>query len=220
MDIIRIILVEDHSIVREGLQMIIENDPEIEVVGEADNRKDALALIESQKPDVILLDLDLGAESALDFIPEIINRSENSRILILTGLINQDVHKQAVELGASGILLKNEAGSILLKAVKKVHAGEAWIERTLTAKMIAASKTKPQSKTEDTHEQMKIAALTNRERELVKLIAEGLVNKEISERLFLGEKTVRNNLSVIYSKLEVANRLELAIYAARHGLDK
>jgi DNA-binding NarL/FixJ family response regulator len=220
MDTIRIVLIDDHSILREGLRMIIENDPQIEILGEADNIKDALALIESRKPDVILLDLDLGSENALDFMPEIKECCEDSRILILTGTIDQDIHKQAIQLGASGILLKNQAGGTLLKAIKKVHQGEAWIDRTLTARIVAASHINSQSKNEDDDEQRKIATLTNREREIVKLIAEGLVNKDISERLFIGDKTVRNSLSVIYSKLEVANRLELAIYAARHGLDK
>jgi DNA-binding NarL/FixJ family response regulator len=220
MDIIRIVLVDDHSIVREGLKMIIENDPQIEVVGEADNIKDAFELVRSKKPDVILLDLDFGDENALDHIADLLNSQENVRILILTGTVDQDIHKQAVESGASGILVKSQVSGTLLKAIKKVYAGEAWIDRTLTARIIAASNAKSRINDGNNHEQKKIDLLTNREREIVKLIAEGLVNKEISERLFLGEKTVRNNLSVIYDKLEVANRLELAIYAANHGLDK
>lgn len=220
MDKIRIILVDDHSIVREGLRMIFENDPQIEVAGEADNISDALSLIKNQTPDVILLDLDLGKENSLDFMPEIIRAAKNARILILTGLHDQDIHKRAIQAGASGILLKNEAGTTLLKAVKKIYEGEAWIDRSLTARIIAAASNSSPAKDEDRRERQKIAALTNREREIVKLIAEGLVNREISERLFIGEKTVRNNLSIIYDKLELANRLELAIYAVQHGLDK
>lgn len=215
MNKIRVILVDDHSIVREGLRMIIENDSEIAVVGETENMADALRLVEREKPDVILLDLDLGKESSLDTMQEIFKTSENSRVLILTGVLDENQHKRAMQKGAQGILLKNHAGGTLLKAIKKVHQGEAWLDRTLTAKLLAdATKNKILSD----EEQNKINSLTSREREIVKLIADGLVNKEIAARLFIGEKTVRNCLTIIYSKLEVANRLELAIYASNHNL--
>lgn len=215
MDTIRIILVDDHSIVREGLRMIIENDSEIEVVGETENMADALRLVEREKPDVVLLDLDLGKESSLDKMSEIFKANENSRVLILTGVLDENQHKRTMQKGAQGILLKNHAGGTLLKAIKKVHQGEAWLDRMLTAKVLAdANRTKDLNDAE----QLKINSLTNREREIVKLIADGLVNKEIAARLFIGEKTVRNCLTVIYDKLEVANRLELAIYASHHGL--
>ncbi len=215
MNEIRVILIDDHSIVREGLRMIIENDSEIEVVGETENMTDALRLISREKPDVVLLDLDLGKESSLDTMQEIFRESENSRVLVLTGVLDENQHKRAMRKGAQGILLKNRAGGTLLKAIKKVHQGEAWLDRTLTAKLFCDNN---EDKDLDDEEQAKINSLTNREREIVKLIAEGLVNKEIAARLFIGEKTVRNSLTVIYSKLEVANRLELAIYASHHGL--
>lgn len=215
MDLIRVILVDDHSIVREGLRMIIENDSEIEVVGETENMTDALRLIGREKPDVVLLDLDLGKESSLDTMQEIFKANENSRVLILTGVLDENQHKRAMQKGAQGILLKNHAGGTLLKAIKKVHQGEAWLDRTLTAKVLADAN---RNKDLNDAEQQRINSLTNREREIVKLIADGLVNKEIAARLFIGEKTVRNSLTIIYDKLEVANRLELAIYASHHGL--
>lgn len=215
MDEIRVILIDDHSIVREGLRMIIENDSEIEVVGETENMTDALRLISREKPDVVLLDLDLGKESSLDTMQEIFRESENSRVLVLTGVMDENQHKRAMRKGAQGILLKNRAGGTLLKAIKKVHQGEAWLDRTLTAKLFSDAN---KDKNLNDEEQAKINSLTIREREIVKLIAEGLVNKEIAARLFIGEKTVRNSLTVIYSKLEVANRLELAIYASQNGL--
>lgn len=215
MEKIRVILVDDHSIVREGLRMVIENDSEIEVAGETENMTDALLLISREKPDVVLLDLDLGKESSLDTMQEIFKISENSRVLILTGVTDESQHKRAIEKGAQGILMKNHAGETLIKAIKRVQQGEAWLDRTLTAKILAEA-----TKNKNLHdeENIKINSLTNREREIIKLIADGLVNKEIAARLFIGEKTVRNSLTVIYSKLEVANRLELAIYASHHGL--
>lgn len=214
---IRVILVDDHAIIRDGLRMIIENDAEVEVVGEASSIKDALDLVASEKPDIILLDLDLGKESSLDFMQEIYDAAENTQILILTGVIDEIKHKRAMQNGARGILLKNQSGTILLKAIKKVHQGEAWVDRTLTAKLLAE---KNNCNTLNKETQMKIDSLTKREYEIVELISEGLVNKEIAERLFVGEKTIRNCLTVIYSKLEVSNRLELAIFASRNELIK
>lgn len=215
MDTIRIILIDDHSIVREGLRMIIENDSEIEVVGEAENMKDALHLISREKPDVILLDLDLGKESSLDTMQDIFLANEDSRVLVLTGVLDENQHKRAMQKGAQGILLKNRASETLLKAIKKVYQGEAWLDRTLTARLLADA---AKNKKSNDEEQLKINSLTNREREIIKLITDGLVNKEIAARQFVSEKTIRNSLTVIYSKLEVANRLELAIYASQHGL--
>jgi DNA-binding NarL/FixJ family response regulator len=215
MSTIRVILVDDHSVVREGISMIIENDAEIQVVGEAENMAEALALTSREKPDVVLLDLNLGHESSLDRMQDILSASEKSRILILTGIIDEEMHKSAMQNGAQGILLKNHAGTTLLNAIKKIYQGEAWVDRTLTAKLLAEANKNKQVKQE---EQKKINTLTRREYEIIKLIAEGLVNKEIANRLFVSEKTIRNHLTVIYSKLDVASRLELAIYASRHGL--
>jgi DNA-binding NarL/FixJ family response regulator len=138
-------------------------------------------------------------------------------VLILTGVYDEELHKRAILEGARGILLKNQAGTTLIKAIKKVHLGEAWIDRTLTVKLLDEANKHSQLNRE---EQKKINSLTARECEIIKLIAEGLVNKEIARRLFVVEKTVRNHLTVIYSKLELTSRLELAVYASRNGLDK
>jgi DNA-binding NarL/FixJ family response regulator len=214
---IRVIIVDDHSIVREGIRMIIENDEELKVVGESENIRDALTVISREKPDIVLLDLDLGKELSIDSISDIFSASSDSKVLILTGVIDEELHKRAMLSGARGILLKNHAGATLLKAIKKVHQGEAWIDRTLTAKLLnEANKNNQLTQLE----QRKINSLTVRECEIIKLIAEGLVNKEIAKRLFVAEKTIRNHLTIIYSKLEVTSRLELAIYASRCGLDK
>ena len=197
--------------------MIIENDNELKVVGETENMPEALTLISREKPDIVLLDLDLGKVLSLDSIAEIFVASPNSKVLILTGVFDEQLHKRAILEGASGILLKNQAGTTLLKAIKKVHEGEAWVDRTLTSKLLEEAKNGSRLNRE---EQKKINSLTARECEIIKLIAEGLVNKEIAKRLFVVEKTIRNHLTVVYSKLEVTSRLELAIYAARHSLDK
>lgn len=214
---IRVIIIDDHSIVREGIRMIIENDVQMKVVGETDNMADALTAISREKPDIILLDLDLDKVLSLDSMAKIFSSSKDSKVLVLTGVFDEELHKRAILEGARGIILKNQAGTTLLKAIKKVFQGEAWIDRTLTTKLLdEANKISHLSR----DEQKKINTLTARECEIIKLIAEGLVNKDIAKRLFVVEKTIRNHLTVIYSKLELTSRLELAIYAARHGLDK
>ena len=214
---INVIIIDDHSIVREGIRMIIENDNELKVVGETDNMPEAISIISREKPDIVLLDLDLDRVLSLDSISEIFIASENSKVLILTGVIDEELHKRAILNGARGIILKHQAVTVLLKAIKKVHQGEAWIDRALTSRLLdEANKTAHLSREED----KKINLLTQRESEIIKLITEGLVNKEIAKRMNVVEKTVRNHLTIIYSKLEVTSRLELAIYASRHGLDK
>jgi two-component system, NarL family, nitrate/nitrite response regulator NarL len=216
MSVIRVVLVDDHAIVREGLGMLIENDEEIRVVGEAADMAQALSIIAREKPDLVLLDLDLGRESSLDRMGEIFTSFGETRVLILTGVVDEKLHERAMLGGAQGVLLKNQAGATLVRAIKKVHQGEAWINRTLTARLLSEANLKMRMKNE---EQDKIVSLSLRERQIIKLIAQGLVNKEIARRLFVSEKTIRNSLTVIYHKLEVASRLELAIYASRQGLD-
>src|SRR5690349_10695595 len=193
---ISIIIIDDHSIVREGIRMIIENDDELKVVGETDNMPDAISMIGREKPDIVLLDLDLDKVLSLDSIGGIFGASRDSKVLILTGVIDEELHKRAILEGARGIILKHHAGTILLKAIKKVFQGEAWIDRTLTARLLdEANKTAQQNR----EEEKKINTLTARECEIIKLIAEGLVNKEIANRLSVVEKTIRNHLTVIYS---------------------
>lgn len=196
--------------------MIIENDDDLKVVGEADNMPEALRQVALKKPDIVLLDLDMDKVLSLDSIDEIFSASKDSRILILTGVVDEELHKRAILEGARGIILKQQAGTILLKAIKKVYQGEVWIDRSLTAKLLEeANKIKQQNR----EAQKKIGTLTAREFEIIKLIAEGLINKEIARRLFVNEKTIRNHLTVIYHKLELTNRVELAIYATHNALD-
>jgi two-component system, NarL family, nitrate/nitrite response regulator NarL len=216
---IRILIVDDHTIVREGLRMLIENEPEMVIVGEAGNSADALAIAVREQPDVIVLDLDLGGEDAIGSLQALIASSERSRVLILTGVNDPEKHRRAVHLGAVGVLLKDQAGKTLIKAIRKVLAGEVWLERSMTAHILTDF-TRADERRRNDPEAAKIETLTEREREVIALIAEGLTTKRIAERLFISEKTVSNHLTAIYNKLGVSSRLELAIYASRHGLAK
>jgi DNA-binding NarL/FixJ family response regulator len=213
---IRVIIVDDHSVVRDGVRMTLENDDRIEVVGEASNVIETLTLVREEQPDVVLLDLALLTGTSLPAIPKILELHPSSRILVLTGVLDENMHKQALLLGAHGVLLKHNASDVLAHAIVKVHDGEAWVDRHLTAKVLdeAARKDKARSAMA-----RKFDALTDRERDIVRLIAEGHNNHFIGDELKMSEKTVRNRLTVIYSKLEVDSRLELAILASQDGID-
>src|SRR5262245_43884555 len=130
---IRIVVIDDHAIMREGLRLLIERRPGLVVVGEAANRAEALVLVTREQPDIILLDLSLRGENGLDFLPELFAAARATRVIVLTGLHDSELHQRAVRLGALGVVLKAQAGELLLKAIEKVQAGEAWLDRAMTA---------------------------------------------------------------------------------------
>jgi DNA-binding NarL/FixJ family response regulator len=213
---ITIMIVDDHVVIRSGLRMLIEHDQNMRVVAMAGNQEEALERAASETPDVIILDLLLGDEDALTFLPELCQTSPKSRVLILTGVQSPDSHRRAIRRGAMGIVLKEHAADQLLKAIKKVHDGEVWIERSMVGDMIQEL-SRPAI---IDPELVKIESLTEREREVIALVGEGLKNKQVGERLFISETTVTHHLSSVFSKLDVSDRLELIIYAFRHGLAK
>ena len=213
---ITIMIVDDHVVIRSGLRMLIEHDKRMQVVAQAGNKNEALERAASSRPDVIILDLVLGDEDGLSFLPELCEASRESRVLVLTGVQNPDAHRRAIRRGAMGIVLKEHAADQLLKAIMKVSEGEVWIERSMMGSMIQEFNKPALVDPEVT----KIESLTDREREVIALIGEGLKNKQVGERLFISETTVTHHLSSVFSKLEVSDRLELIIYAFRHGLAK
>src|ERR1044071_3943742 len=216
--IIRVLLVDDHKIIRDGLRDLIESRAGMSVAGDAGNSADALALASRERPDIIVLDLDLGDESGLSLIPQLHAASADSGIIILTGLRDVDKRDRAMELGAKGVVLKDEGAAELLNAIEKVaRTGDYWLEAGAAKRMLErrarAAQPDPEAR--------KIATLTPREREIIALVGEGLENKEIAERLrpAVAESTVRNNLSIIYDKLYIkGGRLGLLVYAYKHGL--
>lgn len=216
---IRVVLVDDHKIIRDGLRDLIESRAGFKVVGDAGNRTDAIALVKSEKPDIVVLDLDLGNDSGLLLIPELRKASSASNIIILTGLRDAEKRDRAMELGAKGVVLKDEGATELLSAIEKVHrTGDYWLEAGAARRLLER-----RMRTQDSldPEAAKILTLTEREREIIALVGEGLENKEIAERLrpVVAEPTVRNNLSIIYDKLGIkGGRLGLLVYAYKHGL--
>lgn len=209
-------IVDDHAVIRTGLRMLIEQDQTMKVVAMVGTCAAALEHAATERPDIIILDLVLGDEDGLLFLPELRQKIPDSRVLILTGVQNPDSHRTAIRRGAMGIVLKEHAADLLLKAIKKVSEGEVWIDRSMMGTMIQEFSKPIQANPEEA----KIDALTTREREVITLVGEGLKNKHIAERLFISETTVTHHLSSVFSKLEVSDRLELIIYAFRHGLAK
>ena len=213
---IKVLIVDDHAVVRTGLRMLIDQDPEMTVTGVAGNRPEALAAASSEKPNIIILDIVLGDDDGLSFLSELRDVAGGARVLVLTGLRGPETQRQAMRAGAMGVVLKEHAAEVLIKAIKKVHHGEVWLDRFTMSSVLQEFSENNQADPEKT----RINSLTERERQVIDLVGEGLKNKQIASRLFISETTVTHHLSSIFSKLEVSDRLELIIYAFRHGLAK
>jgi NarL family two-component system response regulator LiaR len=241
----RILIIEDEEIVREGLGLLVNHQPGFRVVGVASTIKDALTIAERERPDVALLDIKLGNEDGIDCLPEMQAVSPKTRVIILTGLSDVETHYAAVSQGAMGIVRKIEGPDILMNAIRKVLAGEVWLSGELMTKVIkdfrqarANASMEKQSPDDartgeapalrwrapvsrrNEYEEVKIARLTDREREVVELIGQGMRNQQIADKLCISVITVRHHLTSIFSKLELGDRFELAIYSFRHGLAK
>jgi two-component system nitrate/nitrite response regulator NarL len=213
---ITVLIVDDHAVVRAGLRMLIDQGPGMKVTGVAGNRDEALDAAARTQPDVIILDIVLGDEDGLSFLPELREAARNARVLVLTGLRSSESQRQAMRAGALGVVLKEHAAEVLIKAIEKVHSGEVWLDRLTTGRVLQeiSEEKRPDPDRE------RIDSLTERERQVVGLVGEGLKNKQIAARLFISETTVTHHLSSVFSKLEVSDRLELVVYAFRHGLAK
>lgn len=216
---IRVLIIDDHKIIREGLCDLIASKTEMIVVGSAANRAESLHLASVQHPDVVVLDLDLGKESGLALIPELLKVAEPAAVIVLTGVRDTEQRDKAMELGARGVVLKEHGATDLLNAIEKVHrTGEYWFEAG-AAKRILDKARKKEQKADP--EAARIAQLTPTERELIVCIGKGIDNRQIAEQLHMAESTVRNNLTRIYSKLDInGGRLALLVYAYQHGLVK
>src|SRR5262245_38671371 len=196
--LIRILLIDDHAVVRAGLRMLIESRLGWHVVEEAANGPDALAAAAREQPDIIVLDLDLGNSSGLDFLAELQVTAPAARVLILTGVRDPELHRRAIHLGALGLVVKEKAAEVLLHAIEKVAAGEVWLEPSLTASVLREMTRSRETQSRDP-ETVKISRLTQREREVIPLIGEGLKNQQIAKRLFISEATVRHHLTSIFA---------------------
>jgi two-component system, NarL family, nitrate/nitrite response regulator NarL len=212
---IRVFLVDDHPVVREGLRMLLGTSDDLKVIGGASSIEEALAALALAPADVVVLDLDLGGNDGLEMLPGLSASAPDTRVLVLTGMRDRERHRAVLSAGAQGVVLKDKPPELLLKAIRRVHAGELWFDRATMEFAVQRAVSRDRARAP---ERDKITALTAREKQIVSLIGEGLKNSEIAGRLGIGEKTVRNHLTMIFDKLGVSDRLELAVYAYRQGL--
>ena len=220
---IRIIIIDDHEIVRDGLRLLIRTDPSMLVVGEAATIEHGVEVAAQEQPDIILLDLILGYDCGVDFLQQLFGVAQPSKVIILTGSPDAQLHREAISRGALGLVLKEQAFSVLLKAIEHVHAGEAWLDRKIMADVLmerAQSRVMQDNAPHHANgkKQIDTDAVTMRERQIITLVCNGCPNKAIAERLFITPTTVRNHLSIIFKKVKVSNRSELVNYAYRNGL--
>jgi DNA-binding NarL/FixJ family response regulator len=214
----RVLLIEDHAAIRAGLRMLIESRPGLTVAGEVENCANAPGAVALEKPDVVLLDLNVcPQDKCLDLLPELLSANSQSRIILLTDVRDTETLHRAIELGAMGFVHWERAPAELVKAIEKVHAGEVWFDRSLTASIIT-SRSRPAEAKRFYAATNKISSLSGREREVIPLVGEGLRNKEIADRLFISETTVRHHLTSIFYKLDVSNRLELIVFLYQHNV--
>ena len=214
---IRVLMVEPHAMISTTLQMVLEKHRGIKVVGEARDRNEALAVAGREQPDIIVLDPDLQSDNGLAVIPELHAVSSGSRIIVLTGLTDPEMKSRAVLLGAVGWVYKGDSIEVLIKAIEKVHMGEAWLDRFTMASVVEELANR-RNETDLDSEEAKIASLTDREREVIQLVGDGLHNKEIATRLFISEATAKHHLTSIFGKLGLSSRFELIIFAYRTGI--
>ena len=215
----RLLIVDDHEIVLDSLAAVLNDTPGMKVVGIASTIREGSALLLDLVPDVVLADLTLDDGNASELLRLARRARLPSRILILTGLRDVETHRRAFRLGARGLVVKEAAAHTLMKAIRKVHEGEIWLDRTSTAHLLAEM-SKPAPPPPQNPEAAKIAKLSAREVEVTAMLAEGLSNKLIADRLSISETTVRHHLTSIFAKLGVPDRLALLLYAHRNGLVK
>jgi two-component system nitrate/nitrite response regulator NarL len=210
---IRVLIADDHVIFRDGLRKLLGSEDDIKIVGEASNGNECVHMLSKLKPDILLLDLRMPGKDGLAVLEETNLDSLTTRIIVLTAAEDERDAVRAMRLGARGIVLKQSASDLLVKSIHRVYGGEIWLDNHITAEVMKAF-----AKTSDNGPRRDKRLLSDREKEIVQLVALGHRNKEIGGKLFISEQTVKNHLHNIFDKLGVSDRLELALYAIHHRL--
>jgi two-component system nitrate/nitrite response regulator NarL len=210
---IRVLIADDHMIFRQGARKLLEGEDDISVVGEAANGNECIAMMATLKPDILLLDINMPDKDGLEVLQEVDFDSLPTQVIVLTASEQDRDAVQAMRRGARGIVLKHAASDLLVKSIRRVHGGEIWLDNRITAEVLKALAT---DSTGGSRRDKRL--LSERERQVVRLVAQGSRNKEIGANLFISEQTVKNHLHNIFDKLGVSDRLELALYAIHHHL--
>jgi two-component system, NarL family, response regulator DevR len=209
----RILLVDDHEVVRLGLKSLLERHPQFDVIGEASSAREALEQVANNHPDVVVMDIRLPGTSGIEACEEITSRFPETRVLMLTSYAEDEMLFSAIRAGASGYVLKQIGGEELVRALEAVARGEALLDPAVTQRVFQEVRRAVKEE-----EASAFAHLSQQEKHVLLLVSEGKTNREIAKSLFLGEGTVRNYVSSILSKLGVSNRAEAAAYAVEHNL--
>ena len=219
---IRIVIADDHPIVRDGIRRLLTLESDFEVVGEAGDGREVIEVVTHLDPDVLLLDLRMPNLDGLSALQTLQQTNRRTKIIVLTASEDKNEFVQAMKLGCSGIVLKQTAPDLIVKSIRKVYAGEIWLDSHTTAAVMrqfaAPGSEGSSSSTSGTGKPRERSPLSTREREIVALVAQGYKNKEMAEKMFISEQTVKNHLHNIFDKLGVSDRLELALYAIHKGL--
>lgn len=208
---IRIVIADDHSMVREGIKQLLELDDNLVVVDEAADGIEAIEKVEAGKPDVLLLDINMPNMNGIEALKNIRQKGLDVKVLILTIHNEVEYLMKAVEVGCDGYVLKDSDSNLLKKAIYTIHSGEQFVQPSLTPALNAGMALKAAA--DD-----KLSELTRREIEVLKLIAEGLFNKEIAAKLDISERTVKNHVSNIFKKIDVSDRTQAAVFAIKNNL--
>ena len=209
--IIRVLVVDDHAIIRKGMRAVLDLVPDIELVGEAENGKQAVKMDLELRPDVILMDLMMPEMDGIACIREVKSKRPEARILVLTNFAGEDMIFPAIKAGAMGYHLKDSSPEALVEAIRQVHHGESSLHPLIAKKVLEELHAPSQQRLSN-------EPLTPRELEVLRLIAQGHENKEIAEHLVVSEATVRTHVSNILGKLHLASRTQAALYAIKEGL--
>ncbi|HEY4363628.1 MAG TPA: response regulator transcription factor [Bryobacteraceae bacterium] len=219
---VRIIVADDHPIVRDGLKKLLLLEEDFEIVGEAGDGREVLEKVQQLDPDVLLLDLRMPNLDGLATLQALQTTNKRTRVIILTASEDKNEFVQAMKLGCSGIVLKQTAPDLIVKSIRKVNSGEIWLDSHTTAAVMRQFSTGMEGSGSGSggagSKGRERSPLSTREREIVALVAQGYKNKEMAEKMFISEQTVKNHLHNIFDKLGVSDRLELALYAIHKGL--
>ena len=211
--VIRVLMADDHVIFRQGVRKLLEEEDDISIVGEAANGNECVLMMAKVKPDILLLDLNMPDKDGLTVLEELNFDSLPTQVIVLTATEDDREAVRAMRLGARGIVLKQSASDLLVKSIRRVYGGEIWLDNRITAEVIKAF-----AKSSDGEARRDKPLLSDRESQIMRLVAQGQRNKEIGQNLFISEQTVKNHVHNIFDKLGVSDRLELALYAIHHHL--
>src|SRR5271170_6506533 len=207
---IRIVVADDHPIFRDGLCKLLALEEDFEVIAQAQDGRQVLEILQQCEPDILLLDLKMPGLDGLGTLQRLQQSRNKTRVIVLTASDDKNEFVQAMKLGTSGIVLKQTATELLIKSIRKVHAGEIWLDSHTTAAVIRQFSSPMDSAPLGSRDRDR-SPLSQREREIVVLVAQGFKNKEMAEKMFISEQTVKNHLHNVFDKLGVSDRLELAL---------